>query len=132
MIGFGVLAALLAVAMAIQWRRKRLTASPRLLRVAVWVVGLPLLANTFGWLFTETARQPWVVYGLLRTRDGVSTNVGAGFTLTTLILFTALYGVLGIICFRMVRRIAKAGPDLPTPPGAPRGAEPDEPVLSLV
>lgn len=132
MIGLGVLAALLAVAMAIQWRRKRLTASPRLLRVAVWIVGLPLLANTFGWLFTETARQPWVVYGLLRTRDGVSTNVGAGFTLTTLILFTALYGVLGIICFRMVRRIAKAGPDLPTPPGAPRGAEPDEPVLSLV
>jgi cytochrome d ubiquinol oxidase subunit I len=111
MIGFGALAGLLALLLIVQWRRGRLETSPRLLRVATWAVALPLAANTAGWLFTETARQPWLVYGLLRTRDGISTNVGTGFVLSTLIGFTALYGVLGVICFRLVRRIARTGPD---------------------
>ena len=131
MIGFGVLALLIGLALAVQWRRGRLESSRRLLRASVWTVALPLLANSAGWLFTETARQPWLVYGVLRTKDGVSPNVGAGFVLTTLILFTALYGVLGVICFRMVRRYAKAGPDAPSTP--PAGREPaDLPVLNLV
>jgi cytochrome bd ubiquinol oxidase subunit I len=123
MIGFGILAALIAIGVLIQWWRGKLTASPRMLRIATWTVVLPLLANTAGWLFTETARQPWLVYGLLRTRDGVSTNVSSGFVLTTLIGFTALYGVLGIICFRLVRRIARSGPAAPAA---------EEPELSLV
>jgi cytochrome d ubiquinol oxidase subunit I len=131
MIGFGVVAALLALLLLVQWRRGRLDGSPRLLRLATWTVGLPLLANTFGWLFTETARQPWLVYGLLQTKDGVSTNVGTGFTFTTLVLFTLVYGVLGVICFRIVRRIAKAGPDAAVP-GAGGDETPVEPVLSLV
>jgi cytochrome d ubiquinol oxidase subunit I len=118
MIGFGVLAGLIALGVLVQWWRGRLTASPRLLRVATWTVALPLLANTAGWLFTETARQPWLVYGLLRTRDGVSTNVSTGFVAATLVGFTALYGLLGFICFRMVRRIARAGPDSAGPPAA--------------
>ena len=131
MIGFGVLAALIAVFLAIQWRRGKLLASDRLLRLSVWTVALPLLANSFGWLFTETARQPWLVYGLLRTKDGVSTNVGSGFVFTTLVMFTLLYGVLGVICFRFVRHYATAGPEAPTAP--PTGQQPtDEPVLSLV
>ena len=90
------------------------------------MVVLPLLANTVGWLFTETARQPWVVYGLLKTQDAVSTNVGVGFIAATLIGFTALYGVLGVICFRITKRIAQAGPDSASEPVS----EPD--VLSLV
>ena len=111
MIGFGVLAGLIALWMLVQWRRGKLTASKRMLRVATWTVALPLLANSAGWLFTETARQPWLVYGLLKTSDGVSPNVSTGFVATTLFGFTALYGVLGVICFRIVRRIAQAGPD---------------------
>jgi cytochrome d ubiquinol oxidase subunit I len=130
MIGLGILAALIAIWMAIQWRRGRLTSSQRLLRVATWTVALPLLANSAGWLFTETARQPWLVYGLLKTQDGISTNVSTGFVFTTLVLFTALYGVLGVICFRIVLRIAKAGPDESAPP--PVTEAEDEPVLSLV
>ena len=131
MMGLGILAALLAIFLAIQWRRGKLTTSPRLLRIATWTVALPLAANSAGWLFTETARQPWLVYGLLKTKSGVSTNVGSGMVLTTLILFTLLYGVLGVICFRLVRRIARAGPELPSAP--PTDVAPsDEPVLSLV
>ncbi len=128
MIGFGVLAALIALAMIVQWRRGRMQHSDKLLRMATWTVVLPLLANTSGWLFTETARQPWLVYGLLRTSDGVSPNVCAGFVLTTLIGFTALYGVLGIICFRLAKRIAKAGPD----PDIPTLEAPTDDSLSLV
>jgi cytochrome d ubiquinol oxidase subunit I len=131
MIGLGLLAGLLALAVLVQWRRGRLTSSPRVLRLATWTVALPLLANSFGWLFTETARQPWLVYGLLRTKDGVSTNVGTGVVATTLILFTALYGVLGIVCFRIVRRIARNGPEAAELP-PPAEGERAEPSLSLV
>ncbi len=130
MIGFGVLAGLIGLWMLGQWRRGKLTTSPRMLRAATWTVLLPLLANSAGWLFTETARQPWLVYGLLRTKDGVSTNVSTGFVAVTLVLFTALYGVLGLICFRMVRRIARAGPDAPAPPNGDPLA--DDRQLSLV
>src|SRR4051794_24125477 len=84
MIGFGVLAGLVALALVVQWRRGRLLTSSALLRMATWSVTLPLAANTAGWLFTETARQPWLVYGLLRTKDGVSPGVGTGFVLATL------------------------------------------------
>ena len=128
MIGFGVLAGLVALAIAVQWRRGRLLNSGRLLRIATWTVALPLLANTAGWLFTETARQPWLVYGLLRTSDGVSPNVSTGFVAATLIGFTALYGVLGIICFRITRRIAMAGPER----GSPSTHEVGDDALALV
>ncbi|CAN5488641.1 cytochrome ubiquinol oxidase subunit I [soil metagenome] len=111
MIGLGVLAGLIGLAFLVQWRRGKLIASRRLLRISTWVVALPLLANSAGWLFTETARQPWLVYGLLKTSAGVSPNVSNASVLATLILFTSLYGVLGVICFRIVRRIAMAGPD---------------------
>jgi cytochrome bd ubiquinol oxidase subunit I len=132
MIGFGVLAGLIGLLVLAQWRRGRLGSSPRLMRIATWTVGLTLLANTAGWLFTETARQPWLVYGLLKTSAGISPNVSTGFVLTTLILFSGLYGVLGVICFRIVRRIAIAGPDTPIPPGSVDDLLDDEPVLSLV
>lgn len=111
MIGFGALAGLIATALLFLWHRGRLFASQRWLRIGTWTLLLPLLANSAGWLFTETARQPWLVYGLLKTQDGVSTNVSSGFVLATLIGFTALYGVLGVICFRIARRIIQRGPD---------------------
>jgi len=128
MIGFGILAGLLALWVLVQWRRGRLTSSPRMLRIATWTVALPLAANSAGWLFTETARQPWLVYGLLKTSDGVSPNVSTGFVATSLVLFTLLYGVLGVICFRFVRHIAMEGPA-----SAPPADElVDDAVLSLV
>ena len=129
MIGFGVLAGLVALAVGLQWFRGRLVQSTALLRVATWVVVLPLAANSFGWLFTETARQPWLVYGLLRTRDGISPTVGAGAMLTTLIGFTLLYGALGVVCLRFVLRFARqsAEPD----DGSDDALQPDGFVPSL-
>ena len=134
MIGLGILAGLLAFAVGVQWWRGKLGESNRLLRVATWAVVLPLAANSAGWIFTETARQPWLVYGLLKTQDGVSTNVSGGFVLTTLIGFTLLYGVLGGICYWLVRRIVRAGPDPVDSDGpSPPDTDPaDEQQLSLV
>jgi cytochrome bd ubiquinol oxidase subunit I len=131
MIGFGVLAGLVALGVLVQWKRGKLMTSPRVLRIATWTVVLPLAANSAGWLFTETARQPWLVYGLLKTSAGVSPNVSSGVVLASLIMFTALYGVLGIICFRIVRRIAIAGPEAAVPPPSDDDVV-DEPVLSLI
>ena len=129
MMGFGILAGLLAGAVAIQRRRGKLLVSRRLLRLATWSVALPLLANSAGWLFTETARQPWLVYGMLKTSAGISPTVPAGFVLTTLVLFTALYGVLGVITFRIVRRLAVAGPDPVIAADDPRPAGDNQLVL---
>ena len=131
MIGFGALAGLLAVAFAWQWRRGRLSNSRWLQRAGVWLIALPLAANSAGWLFTETARQPWLVYGLLKTKDGVSPNVSTGFVAATLIGFTALYGILGVICFRITRRIAQTGPDARTSSIEPDQPQPDD-AMSLV
>ena len=48
-------------------------------RVALWTIPFPLIANSFGWIFTEMGRQPWVVFGQMFTRDGVSPLVGPGY-----------------------------------------------------
>jgi cytochrome d ubiquinol oxidase subunit I len=71
---------------------------------------MPLLANSFGWIFTETARQPWAVFGLFRTEDGVSAVVSAGSVLFTMIVFTLLYGVLAVIEVGLTLKVIKNGP----------------------
>jgi len=91
-------------------RRGKLETSRWFLRLCVPAIILPFAANSIGWIFTETARQPWVVYGLLRTRDAVSPNVGGGTVLMSLVGFTLLYGVLAVVELRLLARYAKAGP----------------------
>ena len=71
---------------------------------------IPLAANSFGWIFTETARQPWAVFGLIKTADGVSAVVSAGAVLFTMIVFTLLYGVLAFIEVGLTLRVIKMGP----------------------
>ncbi len=90
-------------------------------RIGVLTMGFPLIANSFGWVFTEMGRQPWVVYGLMRTRDAVSPGVGAGEIALSLGVFTALYAVLAVVEVRLMARYAKAGPvtaEQPPPPVA--------------
>ncbi len=71
---------------------------------------LPFIANATGWIFTEMGRQPWVVYGLLKTAKGVS-PIGTGYVVTTLVGFTAIYSILAIIDFGLMARYAKLDPD---------------------
>ncbi|GAA1032931.1 cytochrome ubiquinol oxidase subunit I [Virgisporangium ochraceum] len=109
MIGFGVLAMLIA-ALALWTTRKGRTPTNRWLWVAaVSTVAMPLLANSFGWIFTEMGRQPWTVFGVFRTADSVSPTVGAPTVATSLIVLTVLYGVLAVIEVGLFVRYARAG-----------------------
>lgn len=95
-------------------------------RIAVWAIPLPILANSFGWIFTEMGRQPWVVYGMLRTADGVSPSVPATTVAISLTVFTILYAVLGVIEFRLLRTYAMNGPEAPPEAGPPEPSERDD------
>ncbi|MFF0184657.1 cytochrome ubiquinol oxidase subunit I [Streptomyces sp. NPDC005244] len=79
-------------------------------RVAIWTLGFPLIANSWGWIFTEMGRQPWVVYGVLQTRNAVSPTVSQGEVLTSMIVFTTLYAILAVIEVKLLVKYVKAGP----------------------
>jgi cytochrome d ubiquinol oxidase subunit I len=106
MIGLGGLAALVSAVGLWRLRRGRFPAGPWFYRAAVAGIALPVVACSFGWIFTEMGRQPWVVWGLMKTAEGVSPSVGAGTVLASLIVFTLLYGALGIVGFVLLRRDA--------------------------
>lgn len=87
-----------------------------LLRAAVVLPFLPLLANSFGWIFTEMGRQPWVVFGLMPTSAGVSPGTTTAEVLTTLIGFTALYGALAVVEVKLLLTYIRKGlPDADPP-----------------
>jgi cytochrome d ubiquinol oxidase subunit I len=110
MVGCGILMFLgLAWGMVLLYRRK-LDTSKWFLRLAVPALLLPFIANATGWIFTEMGRQPWVVYGLLKTAKGVS-PIGTGYVVATLVGFTAIYSILAIIDFGLMARYAKLDPD---------------------
>ncbi|MFI5805607.1 cytochrome ubiquinol oxidase subunit I [Streptomyces sp. NPDC051561] len=94
------------------FRKKAL--SPRLASlywiVALWTMLFPLIANSWGWIFTEMGRQPWVVYGVLKTSAAVSPGVSQGEVLTSMIAFTSLYAILAVVEVRLLVKYVKAGP----------------------
>jgi cytochrome d ubiquinol oxidase subunit I len=120
MIGFGVLAILLALAGVWTTRRGRTPAPTWWWRLSPFAVVLPLLANSFGWIFTEMGRQPWVVFGVMKTAQGVSPSVGTATVATSLIVYTLLYAVLAVVEIGLIVRYAKAGP-APTPVAEDQG-----------
>jgi len=111
MIGFGIVTSALALVGLVMMRGGRNPAEKKwFYRVALWTVPFPLVANTFGWLFTEMGRQPWVVFSQMFTRDGVSPLVGPGYVWTSMIVLTLLYLALAIVEVGLIIRYAKAGP----------------------
>ncbi|MDT8913625.1 cytochrome ubiquinol oxidase subunit I [Amycolatopsis sp. PS_44_ISF1] len=121
MIGLGVLCLLLSLAGLWLFRRDRSPRGRWFFPTATAAIALPFLANSFGWIFTETGRQPWSVFGVLGTAESVSPTVAAGTVLTSLIVFTVLYGVLAAVDGILMFRYAKAGPppaEVPAEPGA--------------
>ncbi len=99
-------------------RKDRLETTRWYLILALPAIALPYLANTLGWIFTEMGRQPWVVYGILRTEDAVSPTVGIALVLTTVIGFTVIYGFLSVVDVILLRRFSRADP--PAADAAPR------------
>ena len=78
------------------------------------MVPFPYLANLLGWYVAELGRQPYLVYGLLRTVDGVSPTVSAGNTLFTLLGFMGLYFLLGLLFLLLVGQTINEGPETKT------------------
>jgi len=111
MVALGMAMILLALAASIQLWRGRLENSTLLLRLLVPAILLPHLANQAGWFAAEVGRQPWIVYGLLRTSDGLSKVVKANQVLGSLILFGFLYVLLFVLFVYLLDRKIKAGPD---------------------
>jgi cytochrome d ubiquinol oxidase subunit I len=74
---------------------------------------LPYIANTAGWMTAEIGRQPWLVYGLIRTAEGSSKHIGAGTSLFTLLGFLGMYTVISILWIVLVYRFIEKGPAAP-------------------
>jgi cytochrome d ubiquinol oxidase subunit I len=110
MVGLGTLfIAVTALATLLLWRGRLGSA-----RWMLWILALafpfPFIANTAGWMTAELGRQPWLVYGLMRTADGGSPTVDAGATLFTTLGFAGLYFVLGVLFLALVAKEIVHGP----------------------
>ncbi len=114
MMGFGGLAALIALA-GLWVTRKKATrpVAPWMWKIAIWQAPLALFGILVGWIFTEMGRQPWIVFSLMLTQDGVSPNVPGWNVLLSLVAFTLLYLVLAIIEFGLIFRTVRMGPGSP-------------------
>jgi cytochrome d ubiquinol oxidase subunit I len=109
MIGFGLLAAALA-GWALWALRKGRTPSRWFWRAATWALALPIIANSTAWLFTEMGRQPWTVFGMLKTSQSASPTVGPWMVATSFIALTVLYAVLAVIEIRLMLTTIRKGP----------------------
>lgn len=126
MIGLGVLAAFLAALILYVTRREKQPVRPVWRWVAILLPLMPLFANSFGWIFTEMGRQPWVVFGVMTTAQAVSPGVSTFEAATSLIVLTTVYAVLAVVELGLVLKYIKAGaePD----PAVPEPFESDRPL----
>lgn len=110
MVGLGtIFIGLMTIAVFLLWRGKLFDTRPALW-VLMFLLPFPFIANTAGWITAEVGRQPWLVYGLMRTSEGVSPHVSSGNALFTLLGFMGMYMVLGILFLFLVYREIEHGP----------------------
>ena len=94
------------------FKRKDLASSPLLCKVLTWSIPLPYITIMAGWMATEVGRQPWIVYGLMRTSDAVS-PVPASSVAISLISFIVIYSLLGFLDIYLLIKYARKGPLMP-------------------
>ncbi len=110
MVALGLLFIAITLFGTLQWWRGKIFTHRWFLWLLVFAVLLPQLANQFGWFAAEMGRQPWLVYGHLRTVDGLSESVVASQVLFSLIFFTIIYAVLFMLFIYLLDRKIKKGP----------------------
>ncbi len=111
MVGLGTIFIAILVLSAWKLLRGTLYASRFVLWILMLALPFPFIANTAGWITAEVGRQPWLIYGLMRTSAGVSTEVSAGSAWFTLLGFMGLYAVLAILYLFLVYREIERGPE---------------------
>ncbi|HTP66457.1 MAG TPA: cytochrome ubiquinol oxidase subunit I [Geobacteraceae bacterium] len=112
MVGLGtfmVLAALLGVIFS---RWGKLEDRTLFLKIMLFAIPVPYLAAQLGWVVAEVGRQPWIVYGVLKTADAVSKSVSVAQVVASLAGFTLLYGALGVVDIYLLAKVAKKGPEI--------------------
>jgi cytochrome d ubiquinol oxidase subunit I len=129
MIGVGIAAAAIAVAVLWLTRQGRTPTHRWLLWAAVAAPLLPVLGNSFGWIFTEVGRQPWIVFGLMTTSAGVSPGVSIGEVITSMVVFTLLYGALAVVEIKLFLHYVRRGADPFEQPQEPSERDEDAPLV---
>ncbi len=110
MIGLGLLGVLFAMFALWVTRKERVPSQRIIMLTSTVAVLVPLIGISAGWIFTEMGRQPWIVYGLMKTEAGVSPTLTVFQVATSLIVFTLLYGALAVIEVGLLIRAVKIGP----------------------
>ncbi|MDQ0156237.1 cytochrome ubiquinol oxidase subunit I [Robertmurraya andreesenii] len=110
MVAAGGLMILLTLIGLIKFWRGKLENSSKYLKWMIPAIFFPFIANFSGWIMSEIGRQPWIVYGLMTTADGISPNVSAGSVLFSLITFSLIYTLLAIAMVYLFVRVFKEGP----------------------
>jgi cytochrome d ubiquinol oxidase subunit I len=111
MVGIGTFMILVSLAAIFLSRREKFEDNRLFLTIMVLSIPLPYLAQQLGWVVAELGRQPWIVFGVLKTADAVSKSITSTQVLLSLIGFTVLYGILGAIDIFLLVKYAKKGPD---------------------
>ena len=112
MIGLGVLLLLLGLYGLFLTMRDTIESHATSMKLFLFALLLPYMANSTGWILTEIGRVPWVVFGLMKIQEGISPTVPSSLVITSLVLFTLLYGALMVADVFLLMKYAKAGPSL--------------------
>jgi len=110
MVAIGIFFILVMAMSFIQMYRSKLWENKWLLKIMLWSIPLPLAACQLGWITAEVGRQPWIVYGLLRTSEAYSASVTAEEIMFSIILFGLIYLLLGILYIYILVQEVKHGP----------------------
>lgn len=110
MIMLGTLFVFMALFSGFLLMRKKLSENKWYLRLMLFAIPLPYIANETGWIAAEVGRQPWAVYHVLRTREAISRVVPAGQVLFSLIVFILIYTLFFLVFLKVVLKIVKKGP----------------------
>jgi len=111
MVGLGFLLILLSLLAVVLSRKGTIETKPTFLRIMLFALILPYIAVQIGWIVAEVGRQPWFVYGLMRTADAVSKSIDSSQVLISLAGFTLFYGFLAVIDVYLLTKYSKKGPE---------------------
>jgi len=111
MVAIGFMLIALGIIAAFSWRSDKMFSKKWLMRIFIFAVLGPQIANQLGWISAEVGRQPWIVYGLLRTSEGLSKVVSAEQIMFSLILFMIIYSLLFVLFIYLLNEKIKHGPE---------------------